>query len=59
MPDRTPEEAQMAETPTPQAQSEVETQTSEEAKPEMCCDGQQTAEQHRHDSPDGKCCIDD
>jgi hypothetical protein len=26
--------------------------------PEMCCDGQQTAEQHRHDSPDGKCCVD-
>lgn len=25
---------------------------------EMCCDGKQTAEQHRHDSPDGKCCID-
>jgi hypothetical protein len=49
----------MADTPTPQAQSEAETQTSEEAKPEMCCDGQQTAEQHRHDSPDGKCCIDD
>ena len=31
---------------------------SETEKPEMCCDGQQTAEQHRHDSPDGKCCID-
>jgi hypothetical protein len=26
---------------------------------EMCCDGQQTAEEHRHKSPDGKCCIDD
>ena len=25
---------------------------------EMCCDGQQTAEEHRHNSPDGKCCID-
>ena len=25
---------------------------------EMCCDGKQTAEQHRHDSPDGKCCVD-
>jgi hypothetical protein len=25
---------------------------------EMCCDGKQTAEQHRHNSPDGKCCID-
>jgi hypothetical protein len=27
-------------------------------KPEMCCDGKQTAEEHRHNSPDGKCCID-
>jgi hypothetical protein len=27
-------------------------------KPEMCCDGQQTAEEHRANSPDGKCCID-
>jgi hypothetical protein len=25
---------------------------------EMCCDGKQTAEQHRHSSEDGKCCID-
>lgn len=25
---------------------------------EMCCDGKQTAEQHRHDAPDGKCCVD-
>jgi len=30
----------------------------ETEKPEMCCDGQQTAEDHRHNSPDGKCCID-
>ena len=29
-----------------------------EAAPEMCCDGQQTAEAHRHESPDGKCCVD-
>ena len=29
-----------------------------EQKQEMCCDGQQTAEEHRHNSPDGKCCID-
>jgi hypothetical protein len=27
-------------------------------KPEMCCDGKQTAEEHRRNSPDGKCCID-
>jgi hypothetical protein len=25
---------------------------------EMCCDGKQTAEAHRHSSEDGKCCID-
>ncbi len=44
----------MAETTTqPQAE------TSEENKPEMCCDGQQTAEEHRKSSPDGKCCIDE
>jgi hypothetical protein len=33
-------------------------QPNMESKPEMCCDGKTTAEQHRHDSPDGKCCID-
>ena len=48
----------MSDMTTPQAQAEGETQTSEEAKPEMCCDGQQTAEAHRHESPDGKCCTD-
>lgn len=26
--------------------------------PKMCCDGQKTAEQHRHESSDGKCCVD-
>lgn len=26
---------------------------------EMCCDGSgRTAEQHRAESPDGKCCVD-
>ena len=30
----------------------------QETAPEMCCDGQKTAEEHRHESPDGKCCID-
>lgn len=31
-----------------------------EEKPEveMCCDGEKTAEEHRAESPDGKCCID-
>ena len=32
---------------------------SDVQKPEMCCDGQQTAEEHRHNSPDGKCCVDE
>lgn len=32
--------------------------TSSMDKPEMCCDGEQTAEHHRQNSPDGKCCID-
>lgn len=29
-----------------------------ETAPQMCCDGQKTAEEHRHESPDGKCCVD-
>ena len=33
-------------------------QPSMEKQPEMCCDGQSTAEEHRKSSPDGKCCID-
>ena len=33
-------------------------ETSEEKQPEMCCDGEKTAEEHRKESPDGKCCID-
>ena len=28
------------------------------AEPEMCCDGEKTAAEHRHESADGKCCID-
>lgn len=36
---------------------DMETEPGTE-KPEMCCDGKQTAEEHRHNSPDGKCCID-
>ncbi|GAC1422659.1 MAG: hypothetical protein NVSMB57_15770 [Actinomycetota bacterium] len=27
-------------------------------KEQMCCDGDRTAEQHRKESPDGKCCVD-
>ena len=36
----------------------MENQPDMENKPEMCCDGQQTAEEHRKSSHDGKCCID-
>ena len=39
---------------TPETAETAETETA----PEMCCDGQKTAEEHRHESPDGKCCID-
>ena len=34
------------------------TAENEQPKQEMCCDGKQTAAEHRHSSPDGKCCID-
>ena len=33
-------------------------ETQETSEPEMCCDGKKTAEEHRHESADGKCCID-
>ena len=42
----------------PQATEGADEPKETGAAPEMCCDGQQTAEQHRHDSPDGKCCVD-
>jgi len=25
----------------------------------MCCDGKRTAEEHRKEAPDGKCCTDE
>jgi hypothetical protein len=35
-------------------------QEAESTQPQMCCDGSgRTAEQHRHESPDGKCCVDE
>jgi hypothetical protein len=34
--------------------------TQKDGEAEMCCDGSgRTAEQHRAESPDGKCCIDE
>jgi len=43
-----------------QAQEEqTDTMVAEEEKTEMCCDGSgRTADQHRAESPDGKCCVD-
>jgi len=28
-------------------------------KEQMCCDGERTAAEHRAESPDGKCCVDE
>ena len=36
----------------------MENQPDMQQQQEMCCDGKSTAEEHRHSSPDGKCCID-
>jgi hypothetical protein len=47
------EEETMAEQSQEQSGQEQET-----TGPEMCCDGKKTAEEHRHESEDGKCCID-
>lgn len=33
-------------------------EVAEGQEKEMCCDGKQTAAEHRHNSEDGKCCID-
>jgi hypothetical protein len=47
----------------PMPETTVTTETAETEQPEteseMCCDGQKTAEQHRRESKDGKCCIDE
>jgi hypothetical protein len=33
--------------------------TQNKAEEQMCCDDSgRTAEQHRHESADGKCCVD-
>lgn len=42
------------ETQQPTSPPEAESQP----QPEMCCDGERTAEEHRKESPDGKCCVD-
>ena len=42
-----------------QATESAEAQTHEHAQAEMCCDGSgRTAEEHRAESSDNKCCID-
>ena len=48
----------MTDNPQTGVQSTTGEQPDAESQPEMCCDGEKTAEQHRHESPDGKCCID-
>jgi hypothetical protein len=38
----------------------AEAPEAESPQPQMCCDGSgRTVEQHRHESPDGKCCVDE
>ncbi len=40
-------------------EKQTDTMVAEEEKKEMCCDGSgRTVEQHRAESPDGKCCVD-
>lgn len=41
-----------------EGQDAPQTEGQDAPETEMCCDGKQTAEQHRHESSDGKCCID-
>ena len=45
-------------TDNPQTSPQAGMESEGEQKQEMCCDGKQTAEEHRHNSEDGKCCID-
>jgi hypothetical protein len=40
------------------AAAHAEENPTQPPQQEMCCDGKQTAEEHRHNSPDGKCCVD-
>jgi len=38
---------------------ERQQETTKAEEEEMCCDGSgRTVEQHRKESPDGKCCVD-
>lgn len=37
----------------------AETKEKEQEGEEMCCDGSKTAAEHRAESEDGKCCIDE
>lgn len=43
----------------PAAQEDAPAQPEESKEPEeACCDGERTAAEHRHESADGKCCVD-
>jgi hypothetical protein len=37
----------------------AETEQEEKQGEEMCCEGGKTAAEHRAESEDGKCCVDD
>ncbi len=52
------EENTMPEVEQTEGQDAPQTEGQDAPETEMCCDGKQTAEQHRHESSDGKCCID-
>ena len=50
----------MTEPHTVVSEPEAEAPEAESPAVEMCCDGSgRTAEQHRAESPDGKCCVDE
>jgi hypothetical protein len=52
------EEDTMPEMEQTEGQDAQQTAGQDAPETEMCCDGEKTAEQHRHESSDGKCCID-
>lgn len=42
-----------------QQESQQTSETGGEQEPQMCCDNSgRTAEEHRHEAADGKCCVD-
>ena len=41
-----------------QVQANAPDDEDNKAPGQMCCDGERTASEHRHESSDGKCCSD-